>query len=86
MPNAPRHARTGAGARPDHPARVGRDAGHSLQKGNMAMTNRLKLLALLGLCLGLTLADKIIEAHGGTIEVESQLGVGSIFRILLPVQ
>jgi PAS domain S-box-containing protein len=38
-----------------------------------------------GVGLGLALARKIIEAHGGQIELESALGVGSTFRLRLPV-
>jgi signal transduction histidine kinase len=38
-----------------------------------------------GLGLGLSIARGIIEAHGGTIRVESQVGTGSTFRILLPM-
>lgn len=34
--------------------------------------------------LGLSISAHIIEAHGGRIECETQLNVGTVFRILLP--
>lgn len=37
-----------------------------------------------GVGLGLALAHKIVEAHGSTIEVETQLGQGSCFSFSLP--
>jgi len=39
-----------------------------------------------GLGLGLNLVRALVEAHGGTVEVESRLGKGSRFRLLLPTE
>ncbi|MBZ0276279.1 MAG: PAS domain S-box protein, partial [Anaerolineae bacterium] len=36
--------------------------------------------------LGLSIVQHIITAHGGRIEVESQAGQGSVFRVLLPLE
>jgi signal transduction histidine kinase len=38
-----------------------------------------------GLGLGLSIVKTLVEEHGGTISVASELGRGSEFLILLPV-
>jgi len=39
-----------------------------------------------GTGLGLSISYRIIQNHGGRIEVESEVGCGSLFRIILPHQ
>jgi PAS domain S-box-containing protein len=39
-----------------------------------------------GTGLGLSISHGIVTGHGGRLEVESQPGVGSVFRIYLPLQ
>ncbi|MGC5699024.1 hybrid sensor histidine kinase/response regulator [Pseudomonas sp. NFXW11] len=41
--------------------------------------------AVAGLGLGLFISEQIVSAHGGSIEVESRLGEGALFRVCLPL-
>jgi signal transduction histidine kinase len=45
------------------------------------LTRRVK-----GSGLGLTLVKQIVEAHQGTVEVESEPGLGSIFSLRIPIR
>jgi signal transduction histidine kinase len=40
---------------------------------------------VIGTGLGLSIVKALIEAHRGSVEVESELGVGTTFRVLLPI-
>jgi signal transduction histidine kinase len=48
-----------------------------LYRGDLSRSQR-------GLGLGLSLVKAFTEAHGGSVAVESELGKGSTFRIVLP--
>jgi signal transduction histidine kinase len=65
---------TGIGIRPDELPRIW----DRLFRGDASRTER-------GLGLGLSLVRAIVQAHGGTVEVASELGKGSTFTVSLPL-
>jgi signal transduction histidine kinase len=65
---------TGLGIRPDELPHIW----NRLFRGDTSRTER-------GLGLGLSLVKAVVEAHGGTVEVESEPGKGSVFTVSLPV-
>lgn len=50
------------------------------------MQARHELRNVIGTGLGLPICKHFVEAHGGQIWVESEIGAGSTFHVLLPVQ
>jgi signal transduction histidine kinase len=56
---------------------------HIFEKFYRAPSHESRLIA--GTGLGLTLVDHIAKAHGGRVEVESAIGAGSTFSILIPI-
>jgi signal transduction histidine kinase len=66
---------TGSGIAP-------KDLPHIFERFYRGDTSRARATGNSG--LGLAIAQSIVEAHGGTIEVQSQLGEGACFIVMLP--
>ena len=47
--------------------------------------DRLRTEGIKGSGIGLTIVTRIVQAHGGRIEVESEIDKGTTFRVHLPV-
>ncbi|MFQ6080821.1 MAG: sensor histidine kinase [Candidatus Bathyarchaeia archaeon] len=63
------------------------DTGVGISKQNMEkLFTPLFTTKARGLGLGLLICKNLVEGHGGSIEVESEVGKGSTFTIRLPIQ
>jgi two-component system, OmpR family, phosphate regulon sensor histidine kinase PhoR len=91
---------TGAGGRAEVQASVDdacavirvRDTGIGIKPEDQAKlftrffrTREATLSAIQGVGLGLSITKSIVESHGGLIEVDSEPGAGSEFRVVLPL-
>ena len=63
-----------------------KDTGCGIPKGNLQkIFDPLFSTKAKGTGLGLSVVASLVEGHGGTIEIESEAGKGSIFTVKLPV-
>ncbi len=62
-----------------------RDTGHGIKKEDIPFIfERFYKASEGGLGLGLTISKELVEAHNGRIEVESEYGKGTTFRVYIP--
>ncbi len=62
-----------------------RDTGHGIKKDDIPFIfERFYKASEGGLGLGLTISKELVEAHGGRIEVQSEYGKGTTFRVYIP--
>jgi signal transduction histidine kinase len=66
---------TGTGISPSEQPRIW----ERLYRGDESRTER-------GLGLGLSLVRAVVQAHGGTVSVKSEVGSGSVFTVSLPLE
>ena len=73
----------------EHVAIAVADTGCGIPKGNLAKIRdpffTTKEVGT-GTGLGLSIVDEIIRSHGGELRIESELGRGSVFTVVLPVK
>lgn len=63
-----------------------KDSGHGIDEGTLSKIFNLYFTTKKdGTGMGLSIANQIVQAHGGMIEVDSQPGYGSRFTIVLPL-
>jgi signal transduction histidine kinase len=67
----------------DHGIGIGaEDIARIFERFERAVSNR----SFAGMGLGLYIVRQIVQAHGGTIQLESQLGAGSAFTVDIPLE
>ncbi|NSW56478.1 MAG: PAS domain-containing protein [Armatimonadetes bacterium] len=67
----------GIGIPPDALEKIGREAGFRTDISKKQAG---------GIGLGMVYVRRVIETHGGEMQIESELGVGSTFRAILPIK
>jgi signal transduction histidine kinase len=72
-------------ARPDYAMVEVKDTGSGIRAEDLRQVFEPFFSTKLGgTGLGLAIANRIVERHGGTVEIESRVGVGTMLRLRLP--